>query len=461
MTLPRDGGAPSAPPPAQMELRNQTLADVDAPIARVIVAIALVEIALSAVLLWSDAGFPRWRVLAIVVASLAAVAVTAVELTLAAKLRDGLVAALAPALVNGLLGAVVVVSGGAASPVSALLFHATVGLAARGRSTRLTAAVAVVVLVVLVTVLLPAAWRAPEVASPQREVVWAVVLLGVTFTLAIQLSLFHGAQQRALRQLDALREDVLGDNEMRVRGLESIGARVAHEIKNPLTSIKGLLSLEREEVHDEAGRRRLEVIDGEVTRIQRIVQDYLSYARPLDALRVRRMDLGALVRHTIEVLEGRSRQAGVTLVASGDRASVEADPHRLRGVLLNLLSNAIEATGQGGTVGVEVSGAGERVIIKVRDTGKGMSAHQLERLGTPFFTTRARGTGLGVVVSRSTVEQHGGTLTYQSESGVGTTVTVDLPVVSRLEHDPTASYDELVHPDLAQLRGGPRQPPRD
>jgi signal transduction histidine kinase len=343
--------------------------------------------------------------------------------------------------------------GGAAGPLSPLLFCVAVAGAARGGPRKLLAAsVATTILILVVTTVAPAAWTAPAVASPAREILWATCAATVLVSLAYQVSTLQRAYAKAARSLEALREDLLADNEIRARELESIGARVAHEIKNPLTSIKSLIALEREEAMTDRSRKRLTVIEGEVQRIQVIVHDYLSYARPLDKLRVREVDLHDLAVRTTEVLEARSRTAGLSLSVAGSKAVVQADPHRIRGALLNLISNAIEATPDGGAVSVEVGAHAEGgAFLTVRDTGKGMTPEQLARLGTPFFTTRDGGTGLGVVMARATIQQHGGTIDFESEPGRGTTVHLRLLRRAKLGSDPTASFDELVHPELADI----------
>jgi signal transduction histidine kinase len=116
----------------------------------------------------------------------------------------------------------------------------------------------------------------------------------------------------------------------------------------------------------------------------------------------------------------------VRLSSRGD-ATIEADPRRIREAILNLIANAIEATPRGGEVIVEVRAVDESVQVVVRDTGHGMPQDTLRRLGTPFFTTRDEGTGLGVVLARSVVAQHGGSLRYDSEPGRGTTASITLP----------------------------------
>jgi signal transduction histidine kinase len=201
---------------------------------------------------------------------------------------------------------------------------------------------------------------------------------------------------------------------------------VAHELKNPLTGVKALVQLGLRNPAEASSHERLEVVEKEVTRMQEILQNYLSFTRPLQTVAPRRVDLGSLVSDTLGVLAARADDARVRLYSQGD-ASVDADPRRLKEALLNLVANAIEATQPGGEVVVEVRSAPGDTEIVVRDTGRGMPAETLRRIGTPFFTTRDDGTGLGVVLARSVIEQHGGSLRYDSEPGRGTSVTVTLP----------------------------------
>jgi signal transduction histidine kinase len=191
--------------------------------------------------------------------------------------------------------------------------------------------------------------------------------------------------------------------------------------------VKALVQLGLRNAGEAPSHERLEIVEREITRMQEILQNYLSFTRPLQEMAPRRVALGPLVSDTLVLLSGRADDAGVKLYAEGE-ATVDADPGRLKDALLNLVANAIEATPPGGEVVVEVRPRGdERTEIVVRDTGRGMPADTLRRIGTPFFTTREDGTGLGVVLARTAIAQHGGSLRYESEQGKGTRVSVTLP----------------------------------
>jgi two-component system, NtrC family, sensor histidine kinase HydH len=208
--------------------------------------------------------------------------------------------------------------------------------------------------------------------------------------------------------------------------LEQMGAKVAHELKNPLSAAKALVQLGLRNPAEGPSHQRLALLEREVARMQEILQSYLSSCRPPEVMATARVHLGRLVSETLLVLSARADAAGVRLSSRGD-ALVEGDPRRLEEALLNLVANGIEATPPGGEVVVEVRPDSDRIEILVRDTGCGISPETLSRLGTPFFTTREEGTGLGVALARSTIALHGGSLSYESEPGKGTTVRARLP----------------------------------
>jgi two-component system, NtrC family, sensor histidine kinase HydH len=207
---------------------------------------------------------------------------------------------------------------------------------------------------------------------------------------------------------------------------DRLGATVAHELKNPLTAVKALVQLGLRNPAEAASHERLATVEKELARMQEILRGYLSAVRPLLQVEPARVELGPLVSGVLRVLSARAAAARVRLLALGE-ATVEADPRRLEEAVMNLVANGIEATPPGGEVRVEVRASPGGIEILVRDTGCGMPTEALQRLGTPFFTTRAEGTGLGVLLARSVMALHGGTLRYESVPGEGTTVCATLP----------------------------------
>jgi two-component system, NtrC family, sensor histidine kinase HydH len=209
-------------------------------------------------------------------------------------------------------------------------------------------------------------------------------------------------------------------------GLETMGMKVAHELKNPLSAVKALVQLGLNNPAESASHERLAVLKVEVARMQEILMRYLSSAQRIREVVTERVHLGPLVSDTLRVLSARADAARVRLSSRGD-ACVEGDPRRLKEALLDLIANGIEATPAGGEVVVEVRADAHQIEIVVRDTGRGMTPETLRQVGIPFFTTREEGTGLGVAFARSIFAQHGGFLGFESEPGKGTTVRATLP----------------------------------
>jgi two-component system sensor histidine kinase HydH len=270
---------------------------------------------------------------------------------------------------------------------------------------------------------LPRGWSGPELPRSLHAAVVVLSVIGVGALLAP----FHSAMKKVREDLARAREEMASEALARARCLEQVGTKVAHELKNPLSAVKALVQLVVRDTAEPASQERLQVMEKEIARMQEILGDYLSFNRPLQEVRPEPVELGPLVADALLVLSAHADQRRVRLTSQGD-AVVEADPRRVKDAVLNLVANAIEATPPGGEVEVEVRRSGDEAEIVVRDSGRGMAPETLMRLGTPFFTTREDGTGLGIVLARSAVTQHGGCLRYESVPGKGTTATVKLPV---------------------------------
>jgi signal transduction histidine kinase len=323
------------------------------------------------------------------------------------------------------------ITGGIRSPLLVTLLGAYVAaVAAVGdcRPTRLLLGATAVV--VCLFALLPRLVLGPELPGSVYTILVGMSVVGVGALVAP----VHAIGRIRAAELSRWRSEMAAEALVRVQSLEQVGSKVAHELKNPLTGVKALVQLGLRNPAEAASRERLEVVEREVTRMQEILQNYLSFSRPLQGVTPVRVELGPLVSETLVVLSSRADEARVRLYAQGN-AAIEADPRRLKEALLNLVANAIEATPPGGKVEVEVRPGEQQAEIVIRDTGRGMAAETLRRIGTPFFTTRDEGTGLGVVLARSVITQHGGSMQYESEPGKGTRVLVALPRLAGGGHD--------------------------
>jgi len=329
----------------------------------------------------------------------------------------------------GFLTAGFMLTGGLRSPLLVAYFSPMVGslvIFGRTRPTRMMACC--MVANTLLMAALPQAWWGPNVAQPYAmyltlsAVMVAVLLLWTSMSTLIEAFREKGAA--LLRAREEMMDQVLA----RAKGLEQVGSKVAHELKNPLAAVKGLVQLlGRSPSADERAKERLAVVEREVARMETILAEYLSFSRPLEDLKAQDIDVADVAADVMAVLEARAQAAQVTL-SHGGKAQVFADPRRLKEALLNLVANALEFTPPGGTVDVRIEPTLEGgAKLAVKDTGRGMSAEVLERVGTPFFTTRESGTGLGVTLARAVFTQHGGKLSYESRPGAGTTATAVLP----------------------------------
>jgi signal transduction histidine kinase len=326
------------------------------------------------------------------------------------------------------IAAALAVTGGVRSPLLPMMVIPVISIVAVwgwSLPARVLAGNFVISVVVLSS--LPAVVTGPQIPSPYFELLIALnLLIGVAFGCQTVLGLSEGFTSKS-RVLDTVREQALESAAGRVRSLEQVGAKVAHELKNPLAAIKSLLQLEASGERDERSQRRLDVMTREVARMEGILREYLSFSRPLEDLRLGAVDLAVVADNVLALLEGRAASSNVRLSRTGPSVLLAGDGRRLEEAVLNLAANAIEATPAGGAVTLEVVAGKAGGTLRVRDTGVGMSPAVLEKVGTPFFTTRKDGNGLGIVLARGVITQHGGQLEFTSHAGQGTTATVTLP----------------------------------
>lgn len=240
--------------------------------------------------------------------------------------------------------------------------------------------------------------------------------------------LLHRVEQ-AVTKLQERERDVRRSE--RLAAVGQLAAGVAHEIRNPLTSV--ILLLETTRRDPAAGGltdQDLDLIEAELHRIEGSLQTLIDYARPPE-LRRARVDLAAVARDAVHVARGRFDLQKVTVHLDAPPSPVELDGDRdqLRQVVLNLVLNALDVMPHGGKLGVAVRPAGpDRTIeLAVTDTGPGIRADLLPRLFQPFITGKPTGLGLGLVVSKRIVEEHGGTIRGSNPPGGGARFTVRLP----------------------------------
>lgn len=254
----------------------------------------------------------------------------------------------------------------------------------------------------------------------------------------------HG-KNAALAQLNRLLIELRRENASKVRlaTLGQLAAQLAHEIGTPLSSVSGHLQLALLQRDLASGLRdRLQVASREIARIGKIVRDYLDSTRSLEPER-KATSLRRLLQEAMEVTASTAPELTTRIRLSVDAEPVEfiTDPGLLRQVIINLLSNALDAIDASGTVELTARvEANDDVTIRVRDTGSGISAEDLRRIFEPFYTTKGRGkgTGLGLAICRELVTALGGSIAVESVPGRGSTFSVRLPSRSPLREGETA-----------------------
>ncbi len=212
-----------------------------------------------------------------------------------------------------------------------------------------------------------------------------------------------------------------------------LAAGVAHEIRNPLTTLRGFLQLQQET--NKLNHRHLDLMLSELDRINLIVGEFLILAKP-QAVHFQERDIRFILGDVISLLDSQAHLHGVEFVlnASSDSAMVHCEENQLKQVFINLLKNGMEAMPNGGSIRIRLDHDEElnRVRIEIKDEGIGIPEEMMPKLGEPFFTNKESGTGLGLMVSQRIIQSHKGMMDIKSVMNKGTTVIIDLPATKQL-----------------------------
>jgi two-component system sensor histidine kinase HydH len=233
-----------------------------------------------------------------------------------------------------------------------------------------------------------------------------------------------------LTEIQELKREV--ERSQRLASLGRLAAGIAHEIRNPLSSIKGFATYFGERYQDvPEDRKTAEIMVKEVERLNRVIGQLLEFARPL-AVKKKPTSLETMIHHSLKMIErdAQAKHIRVETDLSLDVSDVQIDPDRMNQVFLNLYLNAIEAMDDGGTLSVTMNQRKDlkSVRITVSDTGSGIEKEDLVHVFDPYFTTKQSGTGLGLAIVHNIIEAHKGEVRVVSETGRGTSVKIILPV---------------------------------
>jgi signal transduction histidine kinase len=243
----------------------------------------------------------------------------------------------------------------------------------------------------------------------------------------------QSAFSEVLENLVVARERSLQLYRDQLADLTLLSGEIAHELKNPLASVKGLAALLARR-HSGEPEEPLAVLRREVDRMQRILEEFLNFSRPLVPLNLEQVDLVALTREVITMHEGLSEMHQVSIeLASPRAAEARCDGRKVRQILVNLIQNALEASEEAGHVLVRVDAADSTATISIEDAGIGLAPGVATRVFEAGVTTKAAGSGLGLSVARGLARQHGGDVVLNARSPRGCIATLRLPLAASVE----------------------------
>jgi signal transduction histidine kinase len=206
-----------------------------------------------------------------------------------------------------------------------------------------------------------------------------------------------------------------------------LSSNIAHEIRNPLASLKGSIEMLKEDsVPKNYKQRLMEIALNEMERLDRIITDFLTYSRPTPP-EFKRFELHSMLDETIELLKNvEQNNISINKKYTG-RLELNADPQKMRQVFWNLGINSIEAMPEGGELIISTRNMDRSAEITFKDFGAGIDEKNIEKIFYPFFTTKENGTGLGLAIAYRIIEEHNGKINVNSRPGVGTTFEIILP----------------------------------
>ncbi|OIJ12948.1 hypothetical protein BKP35_10310 [Anaerobacillus arseniciselenatis] len=209
-----------------------------------------------------------------------------------------------------------------------------------------------------------------------------------------------------------------------------LAAGVAHEIRNPLTSLKGYTEFLQDDTEEEEKKQYFDILLEEIERINFIVEEFMLLAKP-KVLQFSNKNILSIINQTITFLQTEAKYKKVTIISDFklEEAIVKCDENQLKQVFLNMIKNGIEAMPDGGKLHIKVRTVDQFVEVEFKDEGIGIPKEKLKMLGEPFYSTKEKGNGLGLMVSYKIIHDHKGEVTVDSAEGKGTTFKISLPVV--------------------------------
>ena len=275
----------------------------------------------------------------------------------------------------------------------------------------------------MINVLLEAGFT-PYISQIYSGFIFASLIM--VMTMVFQVYLTEYLNENAL-----LRTEMQKSEKLNI--VSELAASVAHEVRNPLTVVRGFIQL-LESTEDVKNKDYMRLVLAELDRAEQIISDYLNLARP-QIEKKEHICLSAQLIEMTTLMSSFAAMQGVYLqVEISESLYTIGDKTKLKQAIMNVVKNGIEAIqGNKGYLKVTAIQKDETIIIRVKDSGVGMTKEQLARLGQPYYSLKEKGTGLGLMVTFSILQAHNGTLEYKSESGKGTEAIIILPAVQNKE----------------------------
>lgn len=258
-------------------------------------------------------------------------------------------------------------------------------------------------------------FQSPKVLVPMGLIIFIAIISWILLTRF----------QSYINAITAIYNDMRQKEKLAVIG--QMATAIAHEIKNPLSSLKGFTQLQQEK--DKGDEQYYPIMLNEIDRINGIVNDLLILGKPNTAVKMPRK-LVDLIQYVISVIDPHAQRKDIQFNYNVDDSTVLfCDENQMKQVFINLIKNAMEAMSNGGTVTIQSEINDGRVLISVKDEGCGIPPEILAKLGEPFYTTKQNGNGLGLMVTKKIIEEHEGTFNIESQLEKGTSVNITLPIV--------------------------------
>lgn len=261
--------------------------------------------------------------------------------------------------------------------------------------------------------------------NTSRIIIYSVFILvnSITVWLAVHLVESYTEKQELVKE-------VRRNEKMHVAG--QVAASVAHEIRNPMTSVRGFIQLlEGSKNLNESEKNYLHICIEELDRANKIISDYLSLGKIQDLEKLSIVDLSTLAAKSVNTLYSYANLHNVRVELDPCKgAYIMGVPSRIQQMFINLIKNAIEAASPEGNVKVKIAIIDQQIVLTISDDGIGMTSEQVENLGLPYYSTKEKGTGLGLMVTLQIIKEMGGSWKVTSEQKKGTRITITFSLAS-------------------------------